>query len=173
LEPLKSLTKLKFLDIDNTDIDSGLEFLSNFLENFYCSTREIPESLVRNLVNKLSIYVQPNDDNYASLLIAWKNTPMWKKIGFTEQEIKQWTRLGLGFAEYKVLSAGLRTLKVMNFNSKFAIGWFNNYKKLSKTESLNNSEISEESIEKLFNQIEEMLGEEEYEKKVEVPTKNN
>jgi len=38
LEPLKSLTKLEFLSIRSTDIDSGLEYLPNNIEEFHCYT---------------------------------------------------------------------------------------------------------------------------------------
>jgi hypothetical protein len=34
---LKNLTKLKILDISNTDINSGLEFLPASVEGFSCS----------------------------------------------------------------------------------------------------------------------------------------
>jgi hypothetical protein len=37
LEPLKNLTKLKILWIKDTDINSGLEYLPDSLEEFYCS----------------------------------------------------------------------------------------------------------------------------------------
>jgi len=36
LKPLKGLTKLKELHIQNTDISSGLEYLPNGLEEFRC-----------------------------------------------------------------------------------------------------------------------------------------
>jgi len=52
LEPLKNMTKLKFLSIEATDIDSGLEYLPESLEEFYCvsygtstKVRKIEESL--------------------------------------------------------------------------------------------------------------------------------
>ncbi|CAB4430870.1 unnamed protein product [Rhizophagus irregularis] len=38
LKPLENLSKLKELNISNTDIDSGLEFLSESIEIFRCST---------------------------------------------------------------------------------------------------------------------------------------
>jgi hypothetical protein len=36
LETLKNLTKLKELDISNTDINAGLEYLPNNLKKIYC-----------------------------------------------------------------------------------------------------------------------------------------
>ncbi|RHZ36532.1 leucine-rich repeat domain-containing protein [endosymbiont GvMRE of Glomus versiforme] len=38
LEPLQLMNKLRWLDISNTDIDSGLEYLPNSLKEFICST---------------------------------------------------------------------------------------------------------------------------------------
>ncbi|RHZ36552.1 hypothetical protein [endosymbiont GvMRE of Glomus versiforme] len=43
LEPLKNLTKLKHLDIYKTDIDSGLEYLSDSLEYFDCKNTKLEE----------------------------------------------------------------------------------------------------------------------------------
>jgi hypothetical protein len=37
LEPLKQMSKLKTLDISNTDLDSGLEYLPESVEEFNCS----------------------------------------------------------------------------------------------------------------------------------------
>ncbi|CAG8561860.1 18482_t:CDS:2, partial [Racocetra persica] len=54
LEPLKNLTKLELLFISNTDIDSGLKFLPDSLEEIYCSFKERPESKVKTLAERLS-----------------------------------------------------------------------------------------------------------------------
>ncbi|CAG8769956.1 21505_t:CDS:2, partial [Racocetra persica] len=43
LEPLKKLIKLKDLHISNTDIDSGLEYLPDSVEEFHCSAEKNPE----------------------------------------------------------------------------------------------------------------------------------
>ncbi|CAH1765452.1 4438_t:CDS:2 [Entrophospora sp. SA101] len=40
LKPLENLSKLKELNIDDTDIDRGLEYLPDSLENFSCSAEE-------------------------------------------------------------------------------------------------------------------------------------
>ena len=40
LKPLKNMTKLRKLDISNTDIDSGLEYLPNSLEEICCSAEK-------------------------------------------------------------------------------------------------------------------------------------
>jgi len=37
LEPLKSLTKLKSLNISSTNVDGGLEYLPESLKELYCN----------------------------------------------------------------------------------------------------------------------------------------
>ncbi|CAI2161627.1 15279_t:CDS:2 [Funneliformis geosporum] len=44
LKPLKNLVKLEVLDINNTDIDSGYEYLPSGVKKVYCSTKERVES---------------------------------------------------------------------------------------------------------------------------------
>ncbi|CAG8483809.1 27587_t:CDS:10 [Racocetra persica] len=56
LKPLRNLRELKRLDISNTDIDAGLEYLSGSLEKVVCETKERPESTVQKLAEKLVIY---------------------------------------------------------------------------------------------------------------------
>ncbi|CAI2197297.1 6033_t:CDS:2, partial [Funneliformis geosporum] len=51
LEPLKNMNKLEKLDISNTDINSGLEYLPDKLEIFYCLTSERPEAKVKAIYN--------------------------------------------------------------------------------------------------------------------------
>ncbi|CAG8466146.1 31313_t:CDS:10, partial [Racocetra persica] len=53
LESLKSMKKLKILDISNTDIENGLDSLPKNVEEIYCSTKERPESRVGNISNLL------------------------------------------------------------------------------------------------------------------------
>ncbi|CAG8770859.1 18029_t:CDS:2 [Racocetra persica] len=50
LKPLKNLNKLEKLDISNTDIDSGLEYLPESLKTFYCEN--VPCEKVREWVRK-------------------------------------------------------------------------------------------------------------------------
>ena len=56
LKPLRNLLKLKKLDISNTDIDSGLEYLGNSLEEIICTTKERPESAVQKIAEELIPY---------------------------------------------------------------------------------------------------------------------
>jgi len=51
LESLKNLVKLKELGIDNTDIDSGLEYLPESIEKFYCSVKERKDAKVKSIYN--------------------------------------------------------------------------------------------------------------------------
>jgi len=53
LEPLKHLTKLEELNISNTDIDNGLEYLPDSLRFFKCSTDQRPEAKVSKLYEQL------------------------------------------------------------------------------------------------------------------------
>jgi Heterokaryon incompatibility protein (HET)/Nucleoside 2-deoxyribosyltransferase like len=53
LESLKCLTKLEELSINNTDLNSGAEYLPNSLKKISCSSKERPESQVQELENSL------------------------------------------------------------------------------------------------------------------------
>jgi len=53
LEPLKNLTKLRYLDVKNTDIDSGLEYLPDSLKIFNCSTDYRKDAKCQNVYNLL------------------------------------------------------------------------------------------------------------------------
>jgi len=76
LKPLRNMNKLWYLEISNTDIDNGLEYLPDSLKTFWCSaTKARPNLLVKKLVDQLEVYGQPNGDhkrNYAHLLELWK-----------------------------------------------------------------------------------------------------
>ena len=97
LVPLQKLTKLTWLDISNTDINNGLEYLPDSLAEFYCATKQRPNSLSQELGVALTVYGEPSwNSNYISLLQQWK----WKQAGFTEQESKQWIKTGLEVSEY-------------------------------------------------------------------------
>jgi len=92
LKPLKKLTKLEWLDIYNTDIDSGLEYLPDSIEEFFYSE-----------VSKISRQLAP----YKHDIKTWrKYKKEWeKKKGFNNREIEDWTKAGLkisesGFATY-------------------------------------------------------------------------
>ena len=72
LKSLQNLTKLKALGIQNTDISEGIEYLPNSLEEFYCNSTLIPESLAnKNIVNSLNSFGETNKENYIDLLRKW------------------------------------------------------------------------------------------------------
>src|SRR6185295_20137122 len=53
LEPLKNLTKIERLYIDNTDIDSGLEYLPESVKDFNCSTDKRKDAKVKAIYDLL------------------------------------------------------------------------------------------------------------------------
>ena len=75
LEPLKNLTKLRILNIDNTDIDSGLEHLPNSVEEIYCSSKERKESKVSAIENLLK-----NSDEFVSSNNSYERKFIGKNI---------------------------------------------------------------------------------------------
>lgn len=73
LESLKNLKKLKILAISNTDIDSGLEYLPESIEDFACSTNKKFETKVRFIEQELRRHGEPRvgihgDANFADAL---------------------------------------------------------------------------------------------------------
>jgi hypothetical protein len=50
------LTKLKEISIHSTDLDSGLEYLPDSLEIFYCYNRARPEAKVKMITEILKNY---------------------------------------------------------------------------------------------------------------------
>jgi Leucine-rich repeat (LRR) protein len=65
LEPLKDLTKLNELNIDNTDIDSGVKYLSKSLSGKYkkisCSTQARPRSKVKEIKEQLKLFADEEE----------------------------------------------------------------------------------------------------------------
>lgn len=89
LEPLKSLSKLKNLDIGNTDIDSGLEHLSDNVRRLSCSVKERPDSKVVEIRNQLS------PCSYD--IKIWRE---WQKKGVNSSEIAQLVEAGVEVNDY-------------------------------------------------------------------------
>jgi len=48
------LTKLRNLNISNTNVEKGLEFLPSNLEEIYCSSQERPNCRVKNIKEQLN-----------------------------------------------------------------------------------------------------------------------
>lgn len=93
LEPLKK-TKLYFIDISDTDIDSGLEYLPNAGRIHLSSVLGREGAKVKILEQELRKYGEPAKDkwrkyNYANLLPLWKNVhPDKMKIVQQERQIE-------------------------------------------------------------------------------------
>jgi len=70
LRPLQNLTKLKELYIDDTDIDSGLEYLPDSIETFWFFIKEGPRptSKVKAIARELIKYGNPGHINLAAHL---------------------------------------------------------------------------------------------------------
>ncbi|CAG8483154.1 11579_t:CDS:1 [Funneliformis mosseae] len=71
LEPLKTLINLESLSINNTDINSGLEYLPSSVEILRCSAKE---RKVKKICEDLSIFAMDDNDVFAGRynLKAWK-----------------------------------------------------------------------------------------------------
>jgi len=128
LKPLQNCTKLKKLDIMNTNIDEGLEWLPNSVEYFYNSEEKIEKHLAPYNNNKHGLGHRikdwrKNNQKSNSLINLKKFIDMdevkqkkessfkisehelavnqWIKKGFNIQEISQWKEAGLGLNEYE------------------------------------------------------------------------
>jgi len=64
LEPLKGLSKLEELDISNTDINNGLECLSDSVEKIYCDTSLREESDCKHINEQLKDYYNKEEKVY-------------------------------------------------------------------------------------------------------------
>ncbi|KLL03765.1 MAG: hypothetical protein MRECE_9c019 [Mycoplasmataceae bacterium CE_OT135] len=104
LKPLQNLTKLKELDISNTDINRGLEYLPDSLKEFSCSVEQRKEAKCKAIYNLFAndqgVVETENESikNFPQKLQEYK----WRNLNFTEEEIKQWTDAGLIISEYEL-----------------------------------------------------------------------
>ncbi|MCE8162884.1 MAG: protein kinase [Candidatus Moeniiplasma glomeromycotorum] len=89
LEPLKNLNKLKHLNISNTDISSGVEYLPKSLKKIRFSTKERIISKVGKIVWELELFTDKEKQEG------------WEKLGyFNLEEIRLWVNIGLTVKEY-------------------------------------------------------------------------
>jgi Leucine-rich repeat (LRR) protein len=73
LEPLKNLTKLETLEISNTDIDSGLEYLPDSLTSFDCSADKRENVQVKKLEAELKRFGEVGENGeFIRLLRTWR-----------------------------------------------------------------------------------------------------
>ncbi|RGB40046.1 hypothetical protein C1646_800907 [Rhizophagus diaphanus] len=92
MKPLKSMIKLKNLSINNTDIDSGLEFLPDCITNFRCLADKRSEAKVKKIYDQLGIYTLNSVDAFQGRynLKAWKeNWKIVKEKEALQNQIKQ------------------------------------------------------------------------------------
>lgn len=67
LQPLQTLTKLKYLHVNQTDLTTGLEYLPDSLENFYCWETKLVEDL--EFYGKTGLF-----GNHIQSLKSWRKT---------------------------------------------------------------------------------------------------
>ncbi|CAB4446983.1 unnamed protein product [Rhizophagus irregularis] len=84
LELLKNLEKLEYLEISDTDIDKGLEYLSDSVEEIGCSIFNRGQCGVKKIKDKLCLFVSFEDDGY----FTCKFQP-WKMLNKLEEKNKQ------------------------------------------------------------------------------------
>lgn len=99
LSPLQNCSKLWWLDISDTDIDSGLEYLPESLENFSCFTNQESTKQVKKIAEQLTPYQNHKEDREGI-----KNWREWKKNRFSEEEFKRWVESGAKLEDYKFIS---------------------------------------------------------------------
>ncbi|RHZ36473.1 HET domain-containing protein [endosymbiont GvMRE of Glomus versiforme] len=88
LEHLKNMSELEELDIDNTDLNEGVEHLpDNLSKKISCSTEYRPESRVKEIKWQLDLFTN-------------KMQRKWKDLDFSFEEIKSWIEAGLGDNDY-------------------------------------------------------------------------
>jgi len=88
------MTRLGSLDISNTDIDQGLEYLPDSVEDFYCSIDEKKDAKLRNIINLLGEQGKVETDKDGRimnlpLLRVHKQAPEQTKINFLEQRVQE------------------------------------------------------------------------------------
>lgn len=86
LEPLRKMNNLEELNISNTDIDSGLEYLPKNLKEICCEvTRKRPEARCHVIRKKLEKYYNPSEMAYDYKSWVINELPQKKLALFEEQ----------------------------------------------------------------------------------------
>ncbi|RGB40275.1 hypothetical protein C1646_663991 [Rhizophagus diaphanus] len=166
LEPLKSLIKLESLSIVNSDIDSGLEFLSDSMKNFRCLADIIPEAKVKIIYEKLKDYtLSPNDAfqgryNLKAWKVNWQLTKEKKDLQDQITQIEEELSLNTKFIELIEKENNLNTEKENLIENNIQIK--EEIKKLKqKVEELNDKleqkEIAYQQIKQQLKDKEELL----------------
>ncbi|CAB5388589.1 unnamed protein product [Rhizophagus irregularis] len=111
LKPLKKLVKLESLSINNTDIETGIEFLPDSIMNFRCLADKRSEAKVKKIYEQLEAYTMSPIDAFQGRynLKAWKKN--WKLIKQkkTLQQVEKELELDAKFTELEEKESSLRT----------------------------------------------------------------
>ncbi|CAB4488102.1 unnamed protein product [Rhizophagus irregularis] len=111
LKPLKKLVKLESLSINNTDIETGIEFLPDSITNFRCLADKRSEAKVKKIYEQLEAYTLSPIDAFQGRynLKAWKKN--WKLIKQKEalQQVEKELELDAKFTELEEKESSLRT----------------------------------------------------------------
>lgn len=102
------MTKLWELNIEDTNIDSGLEYLPESVERFYCWVHK-RENTKCNLIYNLFANEQGIVETGQSGNKEIKNFPQklqdykqWRKFNFSEEEIRQWIAVRFTLNDYEI-----------------------------------------------------------------------
>jgi len=88
LEPLKKMEKLWKLDINDTDISHGLEYLPKSITSFNCSFTRVPQARVSDIWDELQPFVKDNKnwkdfnegEDFAEKLRNWREAKIDKQL---------------------------------------------------------------------------------------------
>jgi len=134
LEPLKEMGRLRTLSISNTDINSGLEYLSNSVEYFSCLANlrkdakcQVIYNLLANDQGEVETDSNGNLENFTQKLKDLKNN--WIKLGFTDQQMKAWTKAGAKLNDYEFV-VWLKNVK--DYGPKWITNYQEDYQILSE-----------------------------------------
>ncbi|CAB4423699.1 unnamed protein product [Rhizophagus irregularis] len=148
---LKNLEKLEYLEISDTDIDKGLEYLSDSVEEIGCSIFNRGQCGVKKIKDKLCLFVSFEDDGY----FTCKFQP-WKMLNKLEEKNKQLEK----DLKRKDPFVFLYKIKLMNISKKFynykmicgkSIWKINNYKK--KLSNLTNPKYINQQSDSIIHQF--------------------
>lgn len=125
LGDLRNMSDLEELYLNNTDLDGGVEYLPDNINNIYYSTKERPESRIKEISYQLD-------------LLKNKKQNQWEKLGFAGyKEIKPWIEIGLTFNDYcladclkneKKLSPEKAESRLGELKREYSLFWKNMHK---------------------------------------------
>lgn len=125
LEPLKNLVKLECLNISNTNIDSGLEYLPKSVFKFYCLVFDIYNELhkewkVKKIEQELGGSTD-EDENSANLLRIWRENRKGEQLEEKIKELREKVQFEERGDEIEYLEARVQELIKSVKNQKWKI----------------------------------------------------